>query len=176
MSGLKISLFLIISIGNLIFSRKSIINLRSHGFYRFFSFEILLVLILLNVDYWLVNPFSTFQIISWLTFAVSIFLAGYGFYLLHTRGQPEHGIEDTQELVIQGIYRYIRHPLYTSLILLGLGILFKQISGLNCALFLLNCAFLYGASKIEEEENKGRFGAAYIEYMENTKMFIPFLL
>jgi protein-S-isoprenylcysteine O-methyltransferase Ste14 len=175
MSALKIILFFTISIGLIVFSRKSLINPRSHGFYRFFSFEVILTLLLLNVNHWFDNPLSGFQIISWVTFSVSIYLAGYGFYLLLSRGHPEHGIEDTQELVIQGIYRYIRHPLYTSLILLGMGIFFKQPSLTNGALVILNSAFLYGASKVEEEENVQRFGTAYLEYMKSTKMFIPFL-
>jgi hypothetical protein len=47
-------------------SRASLRVPRSHGFYRFFAWEFILALILLNVDRWFHEPFSAHQIASWL--------------------------------------------------------------------------------------------------------------
>ena len=91
-------------------------------------------------------------------------------------GKPKHGIEDTSVLVIKGIYKYIRHPLYSSLLLLGWGIFFKNLSLLSGGLVLATTAFLIATSLVEESENTRRFGADYTAYMKTTKRFIPFLI
>ncbi|NIW10999.1 MAG: isoprenylcysteine carboxylmethyltransferase family protein, partial [candidate division Zixibacteria bacterium] len=74
------------------------------------------------------NPFSVPQIISWLLISASVFVASSGFYMLRKFGKPKDVIDDTAVLVTQGIYKYIRHPLYSSLILLAWGVFLKDIS------------------------------------------------
>ncbi len=46
-------------------------------------------------------------------------------------------MEETTALITSGLYRYIRHPLYLSLILGGFGVMMKDIKWLN--LFLCHC-------------------------------------
>jgi protein-S-isoprenylcysteine O-methyltransferase Ste14 len=72
-----------------------------------------------------------------------------------------------------GVYRYIRHPLYVSLILLGLGVLFKQLSGIGALLALVNVGAILATARREEKEMVDRFGSEYTTYMQETKMFIP---
>jgi protein-S-isoprenylcysteine O-methyltransferase Ste14 len=103
-------------------------------------------------------------------------MAAHGFYLLKVTGKPRKGIEDTTVLVRRGAYRYIRHPLYTSLLLLGWGAFLKDVSLFSTAFVLLATAFVYITARIEETENREKFGASYEQYMKSTKMFIPFLL
>jgi len=55
---LKPILFAVLSAGIVFLSRKSLFSLRTHGFFRFFAFECLLGLVLLNADYWFRRPFS----------------------------------------------------------------------------------------------------------------------
>jgi protein-S-isoprenylcysteine O-methyltransferase Ste14 len=83
--------------------------------------------------------------------------------------------EKTTELVTTGIYRYIRHPLYSSLLFLTWGVFFKQPSWLGLCLAALATFFLTMTAKTEEAENIRFFGAAYQSYMKQSKMFIPFL-
>ena len=173
---LQVILFAILSAGIAVLSRRSLLKLRAHGFYRFFAFECLLGLILLNADYWFRKPFSPFQIVSWLLLLGSILMAAHGFYVLKAIGKPQKGIEDTTRLVRRGAYKYIRHPLYTSLLLLGWGALLKNISVLSVVFVLLITVFVFATARIEEAENRKKFGAAYIEYTKSTKMFIPFVL
>jgi hypothetical protein len=45
-------------------SRKSLGSLQSHGFYRFLAWECILGLFLLNVRFWLVEPFAWNQLIA----------------------------------------------------------------------------------------------------------------
>ena len=173
---LKPILFAVLSAGIVFLSRKSLFSLRTHGFFRFFAFECLLGLVLLNADYWFRRPFSPPQLLSWLLLAGSLAMAAHGFYLLKVTGKPRQGIEDTTVLVRRGAYRYIRHPLYTSLILLGWGAFLKDVSLFSTAFVLLDTAFVYITARIEETENREKFGASYEQYMKSTKMFIPFLL
>jgi len=148
---------------------------RFHGVYRFFSFESILALVLLNAGFWFVNPFQPLQIISWICLAGSLLLAIQGFYLLTKFGQSKGKFEDTTSLVAVGVYRYIRHPMYASLILLGWGAFLKNISLGTILLALVNMIALYLTAKTDEKEMRGRFGDEYAAYMKKTRMFIPFI-
>jgi protein-S-isoprenylcysteine O-methyltransferase Ste14 len=70
---------------------------------------------------------------------------------------------------------FIPYPLYSSLLFLAWGVLLKSPSWLGAGLAIAATAFLTAAAKVEEDENTRYFGAAYREYMKQTKMFIPFL-
>ena len=57
-------------------SRASLRKPGSHGFYRFFAWECILVLFLLNVHLWFIHPSSWHQLIAWtLLFASLVPLA-----------------------------------------------------------------------------------------------------
>ena len=149
---------------------------RYHGVARFFSFESIFILLMLNLRYWFSNPFSFLQILSWIFLFASIYPGLAGFITLHTRGKPENNhIERTTVLVKTGIYKYIRHPLYCSLLLLGTGTMLKHTGTLQLILGTVNILAIYLTARIEEGEMKKKFGPDYTEYMSGTKMFIPFL-
>jgi protein-S-isoprenylcysteine O-methyltransferase Ste14 len=183
-AAVKLTIFVIASAGIILISRVSLRVSHSHGFFRFFAFESIMALMLLNTEYWFAEPFSAVHIISWILLLCSLFLAVHGFYLLREIGKPRHGrgnnatnlgFENTTTLVISGAYKYIRHPLYCSLLLLGWGAFLKRPTILSVFLILATSAFLFATAKVEEKENLRRFGIDYAEYMKRTKMFIPFL-
>ena len=173
--AIKLVIFAVASVGIIFVSWTSFRHTRSHGFYRFFAFEFTLALILLNLEDWFRDPFSLFQIISWVLLICSIVLAVHGFYLLRVEGKPKSGIENTTTLVTVGAYKYIRHPLYSSLLFLAWGVFFKDVSLLGGILASVATAFLIVIAKMEEAENIQKFGAEYTVYMKSTRMFIPFL-
>ena len=164
-------------------SHSSLRDTRSHGFYRFFAFESVLALILLNCDYWFSEPFAPHQVASWLLLTVSLFLVIHGYRLLRRVGKPDSerkdpllmGVEKTTELVTVGAYRYIRHPLYSSILLGTWGVFFKQPSPASVCLAVIATVFVTITAKMEEAENVRFFGVAYRDYMTRTRMFIPFL-
>ncbi|MFC1962213.1 methyltransferase family protein [Chloroflexota bacterium] len=172
----RLSVLIILSIGLVIWSWKSLWNRQVHGFYRFFTFESILALILINVKFWFTDPFSVIQIISWILLLGSIIMAIQGFYLLHAIGRPTKGIEDTIVLVRTGIYKYIRHPLYSSLILIAWGAFLKDMSWLSVILVITATIFSVATAMVEEKENLQRFGDEYAHYMNSTKRFIPFIV
>ena len=151
---LRVVLFFAASAAILPLSWRSLRDLRTHGFYRFFAFELLLALILLNAPLWFRDPLSARQLVSWLLGAVSIGLAIEGFRLLRVIGRPrpaaEPGandpsanlpFENTTTLVTIGAYRWIRHPLYASLLALGWSAYLK-----NPASVMASMALTLGAS------------------------------
>ena len=150
---------------------------RSHPyrFPRFLAFESILSLIFLNARAWFIDPLAWHQLISWFFLAGSLVLAGGGFYLIKTRGNPSGDIEDTTTLITTGLYRYIRHPLYSSLIVFALGAFLKNPSLIGAALVLSAVLGAFMTARIEETHNLERFGREYQEYMERTKRFIPFI-
>jgi protein-S-isoprenylcysteine O-methyltransferase Ste14 len=158
--------------------------LGAHGFYRFFVFEGILLLILLNYPYWFKDPFSPPHLLSWLFVLTSICLIVHSLMTLkksgghaERQGMPENlAFENTVRVVEVGLYRYIRHPMYSSLLFLAWGAFFKHISPLNIVLILLISVLLITMAKVEELENIKFFGRAYEGYMQRTKMFIPWLL
>ena len=182
----RLLLFCLASLGITMLSRRSLREARSHGFYRFFAFEALAGLILLNAPRWFRRPLIPRQILSWLALVASGALAVHGFYLLRVVGRPRegegdedtliHGFEDTSELVRVGAYKYIRHPLYASLLLLGVGAFLKDPSSLPTRLLLALTASLAATARVEEAENLRRFGPAYGDYIAETKMFVPYVL
>ena len=171
----KLIIFVVANAGILFVSWKPLSNPRSHGFYRFFAFESTLVLILLNLENWFRDPFSVNQIVSWLLLLASIILVVHGIYLLRVVGRPKSGIESTTMLVIVGAYKYIRHPLYSSLLFLAWGVFCKAPSIPDGILAVVATAFLVATARIEESENVQKFGVEYTAYMKKTSMFIPFL-
>ena len=99
---------------------------RYHGIARFFAFESVFILFLLNFRVWFTRPFSPLQILSWLLLTISIYAVVTGYLLLKRHGKSSINFENTSQLVKSGIYKYIRHPLYLSIFLLGTGIVLKD--------------------------------------------------
>lgn len=165
-------------------SRAALRQPRSHGFYRFFAWEAILALLVLNVPFWFVDRFATHQLVSWALLFSSIGVLIAGMTMLRRRGKPDRArtdaalfaFEKTSTLVTAGIYRYIRHPLYTSLLLLAWGIFFKQIGLASLLCTLIATFFLWLTARCDEHECLAYFGDAYRQYMRRSKRFIPFVL
>jgi protein-S-isoprenylcysteine O-methyltransferase Ste14 len=165
-------------------SRESLLRPRSHGFYRFLAWELMLGLFLLNAQAWIQNWLAWHQIISWLLLIASVVPLVLGITALRARGKPDSterpepqllAFERTTQLVTDGIYKYIRHPLYSSLFILNWGIFFKRPSLAGMLLSLGASAFLIATAKADEAECMQVFGADYRQYRNHTRMFIPYV-
>jgi len=179
----KAVVFILTAIGIACVSRSSLRDVQCHGFYRFLAWETILLLFLVNMGYWFADPFSLRQIVSWIFLILSLVLIIEGVRLLRQQGKLDQdrcdqglvGIEKTTELVTTGIYHYIRHPLYASLLYLAWGAYLKEISWISTVLMVLASASLLATAKADEKECIQYFGSEYEEYMQRTKMFIPFV-
>jgi len=165
-------------------SRTSLRSPRSHGFYRFFACEFILALFLLNAKYWFQNPFAWNQLIAWTLLFTALIPLWFGISALKSVGKPSASresdpsllaFERTTQLVTSGVYKYIRHPLYSSLLFLTWGIFFKNLSVAGIIFAILATVFLVFTAKADETECIQFFGSEYQNYMKHTKRFIPFL-
>ena len=85
-------------------------------------------------------------------------------------------IQEKHNLIKDGPYKIIRHPIYTGVLvmMLGSGIIIGNILDFVWVLF---CFFgLYRKSKQEEKLLINEFGQLYEQYKKETKMMIPYLL
>ncbi len=184
MSVFQIIIFCSLSIIAVIASRKILLHFERHGFYRFFAWEFIIVLIVFNYKEWYSNVFSINQIFSWIFLLYSLFLVLSGLITLRKMGNVDetrndrtlYKLEKTTELVSSGIYKYIRHPIYGSLIFLAWGVLLKQITLFLIIVALLSTIFLVITAKFDEKECTEYFGEEYKNYMLRTKLFVPFIL
>jgi protein-S-isoprenylcysteine O-methyltransferase Ste14 len=174
---LKLVLFVSLSVVVVAASLHSWRTRQVYGFYRFLAFECLILLIVWNTSHWFREPFSILQIASWAILALSTALAVHGVHLLKSVGRARRRVmEDTKTVVEIGAYRYVRHPLYASLMFLGWGVFFKGVDLPSGVLAFAATAFWVATARCEEQFNVHRFGASYSAYMKRTKMFVPFLL
>jgi protein-S-isoprenylcysteine O-methyltransferase Ste14 len=83
----------------------------------------------------------------------------------------ETGKEDEPELVTNGLYRWIRHPLYTA----GLAFIWLApvMTGNLLALNLGITVYLVVGAMYEERKLVRVFGEEYVRYREHTPMLIP---
>ncbi|MFC2115655.1 methyltransferase family protein [Bacteroidota bacterium] len=149
---------------------------RYHGIFRFLSFESIILLVFMNSPAWFRDPFVWHQWISWILLIASLLVAIFGFFLFYHHGRPSDHMEETTQLISTGLYRYIRHPLYLSLILGGFGVMMKDPKWTQVILSIINLLAMYLTARVEENEMIRKFGQEYAEYMKKTKMFIPFIM
>lgn len=84
----------------------------------------------------------------------------------------EYQIKEKHELITKGIYKYVRHPIYGGMFLMGAGMLLTA-GSLTVIIYI---PFVWFAiNKIAQREEQlliKHFGKKYVEYMKNSKRFI----
>ena len=88
----------------------------------------------------------------------------------------DYQIKKNHELVSKGIYQYIRHPIYLSVILVYTGGLIISQTYLFTVFLIILSIWAYSHGKREEKILLKQFGGNYHDYMKKTKMFIPFII
>lgn len=169
----SLSIFFFLSLGVVYLCRNDIRNRGSYGYYRFFSFEFVLLLVLSSAPVWFTDPSSPFGVLSWLSLAVSLYFGISGLRSLAARRRSGEG--GRGELVETGLYTKIRHPLYSALLFLSVSAFLKRPS-VFWAILVFGVVFtLMSTVRAEEEFDEKKFGSRYAEYRKRTKMFIPYI-
>ena len=110
---------------------------------------------------------------------LGLFAAGLGFaiwarvHIGRNWGTPMTQKEDP-ELVTSGPYRLVRHPIYSGILVAGLGTAVALSLWWLTALVLAGIYFLYGAV-VEERYLAKQFPDSYPVYKRSTKMLVPFV-
>ena len=87
--------------------------------------------------------------------------------------QPK--MKENAKLITTGVYAYIRHPMYLSVLLMMLGVFIGSPSILE-ALFLVLLTIVLVLKAKKEEAIWSDETKEYLEYKKKTKLFIPFIL
>jgi len=85
-------------------------------------------------------------------------------------------IVSDHRIVKEGPYKYLRHPSYTGMlmILLGLGLASRTWLGTIIILALFSLVIGYRIN-VEEKTLRVEFGQEYVEYAKKTKRLVPIL-
>lgn len=77
-----------------------------------------------------------------------------------------------------GIYKYIRHPMYSGSIIIFLGLCIIFVNNLFISFFMMTLLISFLLDRIDREEQLMVInnGDKYITYMNKTKMFIPLII
>jgi protein-S-isoprenylcysteine O-methyltransferase Ste14 len=132
---------------------------------------------------WIVSPLLAFADypLHPVPLAIGTILLVVGLWLFH-RSHADLGtnwsitlqVRETHSLVSQGVYRCIRHPMYSALFLYSFGQLLTLPNWIAGPSYLVPFALLFllrvGA---EERMMLDRFGADYRAYMARTKRIVP---
>jgi protein-S-isoprenylcysteine O-methyltransferase Ste14 len=81
-------------------------------------------------------------------------------------------MSEARELITHGIFRYVRHPLYTGHFIMFLGSLLLRLHPVSIAMYLLFCIGQTVRAKIEERKLMTAF-SEYGAYRRQTGMFFP---
>jgi len=116
---------------------------------------------------------------SWLGMPIFIMGLGLGLWAItHNRIDNFHiqpKMKDGCRLITTGAYRWIRHPMYTSVILMMLGVLVSTPTLIELFFFITLIVVLLMKAKREERLWCGH-DETYIHYKKQTKLFIPYIL
>jgi protein-S-isoprenylcysteine O-methyltransferase Ste14 len=181
---IKSFFFLILSLPLLALSWRSIFSSKNHGFFRFIVWECILWLSVQNYRYLIVREFDFQRIISSIFMIASLLWVLSAFFAMHKRGKATHfrkdstlfAFEKTTVLVDSGVFGYVRHPMYGSLLFLTWGVLLRNMEASLIIVALISTGASVIAALIEEKENIRYFGDNYKRYQLRTKMFIPYII
>lgn len=98
-------------------------------------------------------------------------LAFIGFAIMWKGWSLIHGAKG--ELVTGGPYAYVRHPQYSGLFLVMIGMLIQWPTIITASMFPVLVFVYYRLSKREESDMVLLFGEEYRIYMGKTPMFMP---
>jgi protein-S-isoprenylcysteine O-methyltransferase Ste14 len=147
---------------------------------RRLAFPIIQIVLVLQLLGWQLFPFSkqlfVVQVMGFVLVLIGICVAISARKELGTNWAlgAEYQIKENQKLVMTGIYKYIRHPIYFSgfLSITGGELVAQSYVALIGFVILVED---YRQAHREERLLVKHFGEAYKDYMKCTKMFIPFL-
>ena len=112
------------------------------------------------------------RLVGLLVLVGGLVIFGLGIVTLGSSLSPLPAPMPTAQLVERGIYRFIRHPIYSGLILAALGGAIYSVSLVALGLTAVLAVVLDLKSRREELWLRERF-PGYAAYAERTKRFIP---
>jgi protein-S-isoprenylcysteine O-methyltransferase Ste14 len=124
----------------------------------------------------LIIPHSVIlNIVSLFSVMIGLIIAIVARYSLSDNWSKDVVLKKNHTLITKGIYTYIRHPIYSGYLLMGLGtVIFIGTFGVM-ALYSILAIFLLIKLEKEEDLLRNHFGKEYKDYQKVSKKLIPFI-
>jgi protein-S-isoprenylcysteine O-methyltransferase Ste14 len=115
----------------------------------------------------------------WIAVLLLVFGVAFSIWARLALGKNWSGVVEVKvdhELVNHGPYRWVRHPIYTGMLiaLLGTGLAAGEVRGLLA--FLIAFTSLWIKSRVEERWMLREFGDLYATYRRTSWALLPYLL
>jgi protein-S-isoprenylcysteine O-methyltransferase Ste14 len=111
--------------------------------------------------------------------AVLAFGLAFSIWARHTLGRNWSGVvtvKQDHELIRTGPYRFVRHPIYTGLLIAFIGTAIARGEWRGIVAVLIVFAAFWRKLKVEERFMIETFGDAYLRYREKVRALVPFVL
>jgi len=126
--------------------------------------------------YIVIEQIGKFRFIGPILIVIGIigYLPCFWNFIFDAKGSPLPG--DQKHLIVKGLYRYVRNPMYISfyLIIFGEALFFQSLD----LLLYLSVWIVFGEIRViffEERYLKKRFGETYEQYRKSARRWIPCL-
>jgi protein-S-isoprenylcysteine O-methyltransferase Ste14 len=115
------------------------------------------------------------QVASVLLFFSGLVLLGTAYRAIGQLDRPRIEVLEKHELVTNGPYSRVRHPVYTGAMFMVLGVTLLFLSVVLVVGFLAVVGIAYRKAVMEEEllASEDGFGQTYRDYMQKTGRFLP---
>lgn len=134
-------------------------------------FQIILI-ILLGLSSKLNNANYIFLILVFF----GLLLGFWAFWLFrNSKFRITPDVAEGAKLITQGPFKYIRHPMYSAVLLICLGLMLSNINVLSLVLYILLLIDLVIKINYEEKSLASNF-SEYKDYLKKTKRIIPFII
>jgi protein-S-isoprenylcysteine O-methyltransferase Ste14 len=110
---------------------------------------------------------------KYLACLVGAVIMGIGIFIMSKGWSKIHNAQGS--LVTDGIYSYLRHPQYSGLFLLTVGMLIQWPTILTLIMWPVLIIAYYRLALKEEKIMTGKYGIEYTIYKQNVPAFIPHL-
>jgi protein-S-isoprenylcysteine O-methyltransferase Ste14 len=95
------------------------------------------------------------------------YMAGSGLMIIFNKKAQPRGV------IRKGVFRFVRHPIYLSEIIMYSGLLILNISLAAAFILVITILFLHYISRYEEKLLLAKFGDEYRQYMKEVPMWFP---
>jgi protein-S-isoprenylcysteine O-methyltransferase Ste14 len=126
--------------------------------------------------FWIRSPHTWRTTLAVIFLALAALLSWSSARTLGRQWRFDAGLNVDHELVTSGAYRFVRHPIYSSMLCMLLGTGFMVAPMLILAISTV--IFIVGTEirvRIEDNLLASRFGDRFLEYQQRVGAYIPFL-
>ena len=135
------------------------------GYDKVFSLEFLLTGVFGEQEFYVFFNSYVFPA-SKIIMGIGILLVIYGWKQIHKARQQG-------TLMIEGIYKYIRHPQYLGFLMITLGLNVMWLTIITLVMWPILAVLYWRLAKKEDKEMEKQFGEEFLEYKRRVPGFIP---